>query len=160
MKVERIAVPLVSLLALVAAIKTQAEEAYVDQVSVAGISVSLPEIPAGPRGSVDLAGALAVGRPSGNLSAPRIFDGTARRLLPGAMSGALGRIASTGDGNSALLLQAGSNSASIRQNGDDNLSVLMQAGSGNRASIFQSGNGRRGAILQRGRGNSAILVQN
>ncbi len=158
MKRATLAIPLV---ALVAATPARADEAWVRQISVGGVSVSLPEISAVPRASDGLAIPVEIGHPADLPSAPRMdIDIDAYPLAPAPSDGALARVTSIGDGNTALLLQAGRNAASIRQRGDDNLAALMQSGADNRAAISQEGRGRHGAILQSGRGNRALILQN
>lgn len=151
----------IALVALVSTSPVMAEEAFLQQVSVGGVGVSVSQ-PSGSSGAaVNLATHL-VNDVSVELPAPTItrIDLRHSLLVPAATEVAYAQASSVGDRNTALVIQTGTGATSIQQYGNDNYATSMQNGSNHRAAVYQTGNANTAAISQSGSTNSALIVQN
>ncbi|KAA9005074.1 hypothetical protein [Histidinibacterium aquaticum] len=133
-----------------------ADEAFISQISAGPVSVSLPAPVSAP---VNVSAML--------LEAPRPTISTASvnldayPLVAAPTNGAYADISTTGDHNSANIVQSGIHAASIRQSGNMNSALITQSnGAGNRASIYQASSNGSAMISQSGSNNRALIVQN
>lgn len=128
----KLLLPTLTAIALTATTAAIAQDAFVDQVSVGGVSVGLPPV------SRLQPPALALNVPGG-LAAPVSPQLPAGVTLPTLRaSGNLSDVDQQGVNHTAIVTQAGQNAARLVQRGSNNMGMIAQSGGGNRAVIFQS----------------------